>query len=256
MPAHIKLLRLLGAALVTIALVPWLGVSPAAATGGGVATGSSAAKADDAKRDSSAKSQHGREGTAKAGQAGKADTEADRAAAKSDSKAKSDGKAKSEGKARSNGTAKSVTGKTDTAKSDDTAKSSGNQKVTLCHRTNSDSNPYVTITVSINSVIKSSGHDGHQGPVYAAGMKAAKQKWGDIIPAFSYPGGSYAGKNWPGGRAIFDAGCEASTGGQTTTPPPSSTPSATAATRRSPCATAPTPRRTPTCGSRSASTAS
>ena len=60
---------------------------------------------------------------------------------------------------------------------------SNNQKVTLCHRTNSDHNPYVRITVSINSVIKSSGHDGHNGPVYAAEMKSAHQKWGDIIPA-------------------------------------------------------------------------
>ena len=86
------------------------------------------------------------------------------------------------------------------------------QKVTLCHRTNSDHNPYVRITVSTNSVIKSSGHEGHNGPVYAAGMKAAHQKWGDIVPSFTYTsktGGSasYGGKNWPAGQAIFDAGC-------------------------------------------------
>ena len=95
--------------------------------------------------------------------------------------------------------------------------SSSNQKVTLCHRTNSDHNPYVRITVSINSVIKSSGHDGHNGPVYAAGLKAAHQKWGDIIPSFTYTTktgdtASYGGKNWPAGRAIFDAGCTCSAG--------------------------------------------
>jgi hypothetical protein len=43
-------------------------------------------------------------------------------------------------------------------------------------------------------------------------MKAAHQKWGDIIPSFTYPsesGGtsSYGGKNWPAGQAIFGAGC-------------------------------------------------
>jgi hypothetical protein len=102
-----------------------------------------------------------------------------------------------------------------------------NQKVTLCHRTNSDHNPYVRITVSINSVIKDAGHDGHDGPVYAAGMKAAKQKWGDIIPAFSYSGGSYPGKNWGAGAAIYGAGCEVETGGGHTTSPPTVTVTAT-----------------------------
>ena len=84
------------------------------------------------------------------------------------------------------------------------------------------------ITVSINSVIKSSGHDGHDGPVYAAGMKAAHQKWGDIIPSFTYPnsGGStasYGGKNWPAGQAIFDAGCVLGQPTSTTSVSPSGT---------------------------------
>ncbi len=43
-------------------------------------------------------------------------------------------------------------------------------------------------------------------------MKAAHQKWGDIIPSFTYTTktgdtASYGGKNWPAGQAIFDAGC-------------------------------------------------
>jgi hypothetical protein len=163
MSAQIKVTRLFGAVLVTLALVPWLGIAPAAATGGG----------------------------------------ADKSDRKSDSRSDDEAGDKSG------------------------SSSSGNQKVTLCHRTNSETNPYVRITVSVNSVIKDAGHDGHEGPVYAAGMKAAKQKWGDIIPSFSYAGGSYAGKNWPAGSAIYAAGCGVATGGGHTSAPPTITVTAT-----------------------------
>ena len=100
--------------------------------------------------------------------------------------------------------------------------------MTLCHRTNSETNPYVRITVSINSVVKSHGHDGHNGPVFAVGMKSAHQKWGDIIPSFTYPsasGGtsSYGGKNWPAGQAIFSAGCVLGQPTSTTSVSPSGT---------------------------------
>ncbi len=202
MPAHIKVLRLLGAVLVTLALVPWLGASPAAATGGG-SKGSPAPKGQDEEPGSAAKP-HGPPDDDK--------PRADKAEAKLQGKPdeKPSGKAKSRD-ARSGTGAGSST-------------STGTQKVTMCHRTNADSNPYVRITVSINSVIKGSGHGGHQGPAYASGMKAAKQKWGDIIPAFSYPGGSYAGTNWPAGRAVFDGGCTTPSGGGQTTPPTTSTP--------------------------------
>ncbi len=186
MSVQIKVARLLGAVLVMLALVPWLGISPAAAT---------EAKADakvEAKVDSKAdKKSDGKAGDTKSDvkAADKADVKADQGAAKNSS--------------------------------------SSNQKVTLCHRTNSDHNPYVRITVSINSVIKSSGHDGHNGPVYAAGMKAAHQKWGDIIPAFSYDGGSYPGQNWAAGAAIFGSGCAAEPGGGHSTPPTTITVTAT-----------------------------
>ena len=60
-------------------------------------------------------------------------------------------------------------------------------KVTLCHRTNSETNPYVVITVDVASVFKNNGHDSHdEGGVYQPGDKARGVRWGDIIPPFSY----------------------------------------------------------------------
>ena len=44
MSVQIKVVRLLGSVLVMLALVPWLGISPAAATGGGTDKWSSAAQ--------------------------------------------------------------------------------------------------------------------------------------------------------------------------------------------------------------------
>jgi len=59
-------------------------------------------------------------------------------------------------------------------------------KVTICHRTNSDSNPYVVITPDVSGVLD--GHDKkHNEPfVWGPTLKAQHQKWGDIIPAFDY----------------------------------------------------------------------
>ncbi len=67
-------------------------------------------------------------------------------------------------------------------------------KVTICHATASASNPYVEITVSTAAVF-TQGHDQHQGRR-------------DIIPPFSYEGGSFAGLNWDSsGREVYEAGC-------------------------------------------------
>ena len=76
-------------------------------------------------------------------------------------------------------------------------------KVTICHATASQSNPYVTISVDVASIIGDSGH-GHSG------VNA-----GDIIPPFTVPGdASYAGNNWTdAGQAIFANGCGAVTTG-------------------------------------------
>ena len=59
-------------------------------------------------------------------------------------------------------------------------------KVTICHRTNAENNPYVVITVDKASLFKR-GHDTHdEGGVYQPGDKARGVRWGDIIPAFDY----------------------------------------------------------------------
>jgi cell division septation protein DedD len=85
---------------------------------------------------------------------------------------------------------------------------SGQHQV-LCHRTNSNTNPYVEINPSISSIIKKHGHDGHNGPVWDPTLKPQHIKWGDIIPPFDYPDGNhYDGKNWDAtGIAIWENGC-------------------------------------------------
>ena len=66
------------------------------------------------------------------------------------------------------------------------ARAADDHKVTLCHRTNAENNPYVVITIDKAGVFKT-GHDGHdEGGVYQPGDKANGVRWGDIIPAFDY----------------------------------------------------------------------
>jgi len=106
-----------------------------------------------------------------------------------------------------------------------TASQSGeDHKVTLCHRTNSEQNPYVVITVDKAGVFKT-GHDSHdEGGVYRPGDKARGVRWGDIIPPFTYYAGpqderngtvsEYEGLNWTAdGQAVYNNGCAP-------TPPP------------------------------------
>ena len=63
-----------------------------------------------------------------------------------------------------------------------TCGNAGNDQVTLCHATGSSTNPFVVITVSVNSVVGGHGHGDHDG---------------DVIPAFTYDNGTkhYPGKN-------------------------------------------------------------
>jgi CshA-type fibril repeat protein len=89
-------------------------------------------------------------------------------------------------------------------------------KVTICHRTSATTNPYVMITVSVNSVI-SGGANGHQhhnttlsnqiNPITGAEGGSGpfdsnydyppnRKWWGDIIPPFTHSGGSFSGLNW------------------------------------------------------------
>lgn len=90
------------------------------------------------------------------------------------------------------------------------------QDVTLCHRTDSVTNPYVEITINSKGL---EGHSGHTGPLVtttdqAQKLKDDKTKWGDIIP----PVGDFDGLNWTkDGQAILDNGCKLV---EPVTPPP------------------------------------
>lgn len=67
------------------------------------------------------------------------------------------------------------------------------QKVEICHANNG--NGWVAQSVSVNSIIKPNGHAEHQNKR-------------DIIPPFSYDGGSFAGLNWDTyGQWVDGNGC-------------------------------------------------
>ena len=87
---------------------------------------------------------------------------------------------------------------------------SDDHKVTICHRDNDEKKPYVKETVDIASTgLLKSGHNGHTGDVFAPGMKADHDKWGDIIPPYTYKSFTFAGLNWDAdGQAIYKAGCK------------------------------------------------
>jgi hypothetical protein len=92
-------------------------------------------------------------------------------------------------------------------------------QVTICHRTNSVTNPYVIITVDEASVDGNNGNDHgkgdhlfeHTGPVWYPGAKADGVFWGDIIPPFYSDGVTltgYPSLNWnASGQALFENGC-------------------------------------------------
>ena len=81
-------------------------------------------------------------------------------------------------------------------------------QVTLCHRSDSYTNPYQEITVDVASVLNTKGHDSHDGRVFFPDIPKHEQ-WGDIIPPFDFgPGEQYAGQNFDtDGQAILAAGC-------------------------------------------------
>lgn len=109
----------------------------------------------------------------------------------------------------------------------------GNDKVMICHRTDSATNPYTMPSVDADSVDGNTGNDNgqgdhttHTGPVatsqaVAQALKDAGQKWGDIIP----PHHNFAGYNWTAqGQAIYNNGCNYVTPPtNTSTPVPTST---------------------------------
>lgn len=83
------------------------------------------------------------------------------------------------------------------------------QKVTICHATDAQTNPYVKITVSANAIANRQDFNGHgvqhEGGVWFKGI--ADHAWGDIIPAFTTNGISYPGQNATAGAAILKNDC-------------------------------------------------
>lgn len=96
-------------------------------------------------------------------------------------------------------------------------------KVTICHRTNAVTNPYIKESVAADSADGDTGNDNgkgdhsqHTGPVatsqqVAQDLKDNKQNWGDIIP----PHDNYGGLNWNSqGQAVYNNGCKYATPGR------------------------------------------
>ena len=80
-------------------------------------------------------------------------------------------------------------------------------KVTICHRTNANTNPYVINEPAAEGDVE--GHADHTGPVWNETLKAQHIKWGDIIPPFTFDGGFFPGLNWDAeGEAIYRNDCQ------------------------------------------------
>lgn len=93
-----------------------------------------------------------------------------------------------------------------------------NDRVTICHRTNSITNPYRKITVSSSSITAPAGHDTHD-EIYAGNevfdstviYPTNRKDWGDIIPVDPTGKKRWPALNWTAlGEKIFNgdvAGC-------------------------------------------------
>lgn len=121
------------------------------------------------------------------------------------------------------------------------------EKYTICHRTNSDQNPYVVITpdeaaVDGDAPAKGDHYLEHQGPVWNPTLKDQKIEWGDIIPPVP---GHHAGLNWTAeGQAIYNNGCAPAPPGTTTTTSTSTTTTSTTVIEPTTTTVAPEPTTT------------
>src|SRR5687767_4239556 len=95
-------------------------------------------------------------------------------------------------------------------------------KITICHRTNSATNPYVEITIAREAADGLAGNSGnqadhfgeHEGPLassleVAQDLKDDQIEWGDIIPDVDDDGNAmpHSGLNWTAaGQAMWSAG--------------------------------------------------
>lgn len=102
------------------------------------------------------------------------------------------------------------------------AQAAQGEKVTICHRTNSVTNPYTVNSVSVSAIdgSKKNDHSHHLGPVFDFSDPGqytppfSGDEWGDIIPPHAVNGN--VGQNWdveaweggPTGAEIHAAGCQ------------------------------------------------
>jgi hypothetical protein len=94
------------------------------------------------------------------------------------------------------------------------------ETIKICHATGSDGNPYVVNNPSKDG--KVSGHADHTGPIWFDGIDV---EWGDIIPPFTFDGGSFPGLNWTtAGQAIYNNDCNIPKATATPTQAPTATP--------------------------------
>jgi hypothetical protein len=96
------------------------------------------------------------------------------------------------------------------------------KKVTICHATSSESNPYVLETIIRAS---SAGNTGHTSKPFLPAVS-----WGDVIP----PTDDFPGMNCPAGAALIDAGCAVPPSSTRRHPTPTPTPVQAPRTRSSP----------------------
>jgi hypothetical protein len=91
----------------------------------------------------------------------------------------------------------------------------GGHAITICHRTDSETNPYVRKTVDASST-DVAGHEGHIGDLWYNGHPK-EPKWGDIIPPTDDDGDlAVTPLNWSAmGQAMWHNNCQSPYG-----PPP------------------------------------